>query len=165
MSKSSKKPPPPPAIMTAYKVSTPDDFLLETLARIRTSDLEETLLILPFTSVCDLLTSLPPLLSRGHQTELLCKVVVFLLKIYHGPIVGNQTLLPIIVKLKKLMFTTVNDVRDMVGYNLQGLRYLQRDLEAREGVQLFRDATLQRKDREKKRKKRDRNLKRAIMTL
>nr|CAD7260148.1 unnamed protein product [Timema shepardi] len=165
MSKSSKKPPPPPAIMTAYKVSTPDDFLLETLARIRTSDLEETLLILPFTSVCDLLNSLLPLLSRGYQTEMLCKVVVFLLKIHHGPIVGNQTLLPVISKLKKLMFTTVNNVRDMVGYNMQGLRYLQRDLEAREGVQLFRDATLQRKDREKKRKKRERNLKRAIMTL
>nr|CAD7392861.1 unnamed protein product [Timema cristinae] len=165
MSKSSKKPPPPPAIMTAYKVSTPEDFLLETLARIRTSDLEETLLILPFTSVCDLLTSLLPLLSRGYQTEMLCKVVVFLLKIHHGPIVGNQTLLPVISKLKKLMFTTVNNVRDMVGYNLQGLRYLQRDLEAREGVQLFRDATLQRKEREKKRKKRERNLKRAIMTL
>jgi len=29
----------------------------------------------------------------------------------------------------------------MVGYNLHGLQFLQRELEAREGVQLFMDAT------------------------
>lgn len=43
--------------------------------------------------------------------------------------------------------------------------FFQREIEARDGVQLFRDATIERKDREKKKRKKQQAIKRAILTL
>jgi len=53
----------------------------------------------------------------------------------------------------------------MVGYNLHGLQFLQRELEAREGVQLFMDATLERKKRDQQKRKKERAARRAFMKL
>jgi U3 small nucleolar RNA-associated protein 12 len=53
----------------------------------------------------------------------------------------------------------------MVGYNLHGLKFLQRELEAREGVQLFTDATLEKRKKDQEKRKKDRVAKRAIMML
>ncbi|XP_069680320.1 WD repeat-containing protein 3 [Periplaneta americana] len=163
-----KKPPPPPqppALMVAYQASTPEDFLIEILQRIRSSDLEEALLLLPFTSVCELLGQLPALLDRGHQTELVCRTMIFLFRVHHSPIVNNQALLPIVGKLQQLAINRVTQLRDMVGYNLHGLQFLQRELEAKEGIQLFRDATLEKKNKDRQKKKKERVAKRALMML
>ncbi|KAG5891080.1 hypothetical protein JTB14_028283 [Gonioctena quinquepunctata] len=155
--------PVPPPLMLAFNCSTPDDFLLETIKRIRSSDLEESLLILPFSCVCQVLQMLPSLMARD-QTELICKVSMFLLKLHHAPIVANQALLGTLEKLQKLEAERVQELRDLVGYNFYGMQFLQKEIEAAEGVQLFRDATKERSKGEKKRKQRER-LKRAILTL
>jgi U3 small nucleolar RNA-associated protein 12 len=55
--------------------------------------------------------------------------------------------------------------QDMVGYNLNGLQFLQRELEAREGVRLFTDATIEKRKRDQQKRKRDRGTKRAVMIL
>lgn len=52
----------------------------------------------------------------------------------------------------------------MVGYNLYGMQVLQRDVEATEGVQLFRDATIRKKKADQKRKHRER-VKRSILMM
>ncbi|KAJ9598232.1 hypothetical protein L9F63_011053 [Diploptera punctata] len=155
----------PPALMTAYQASTPDDFLVEILSRIQSSDLEEALLLLPFTSVCELLNQLPSLIKKGYQTELVCRTMIFLFRVHHGPIVNNQSLLSIVGQLKKLAFSKVNELRDLVGYNLHGLQFLQRELEAREGIQLFRDVTLEKRKKDKNKRNKERATKRAIMML
>ncbi|XP_067008670.2 WD repeat-containing protein 3 [Anabrus simplex] len=164
--KNQKVPPPPaPAIMQAYQATTPEDYLLEVLSRIRSSDLEEALLILPFTTVCELLTMLPSLLKRGSHTEIVTRVMMFLVRIHHGPIVSNQALLPVITKLHKVALRKVNDLRDIVGYNLHGLKFLQHELEVKEGVQLFREATLQKRDRDRRKKRKAQVAKSAIIML
>ncbi|XP_066151518.1 WD repeat-containing protein 3 [Euwallacea fornicatus] len=156
--------PAPPLLMQAFNVTTPDDFLLETIKRIRPSDLEEGLLLLPFNSVCEILTTLPRLIQRGDCTELGCKVAMFLLKLHHAPIVANHLLLPTMEKLETVIRTKVGELRDLTGYNYFGMQFLQRQIENTEGVQLFRDATIEKKKGEKKRRKREK-LKRSILVL
>lgn len=125
---------------------------------------------------------LPNLINRGDCTELGCKVAMFLLRLHHAPIVANQLLMPTLEKLDKFMKRQVGELRvswalivpkqkstdkfsqDLIGYNYFGMQFLQRQIENAEGVQLFRDATVERKKGEKKRKKRE-NLKRSIMVL
>lgn len=153
-----------PLLMQAFSASTPEDFVLETIKRIRPSDMEEALLILPFTTVCELIQYLPNLMNRGDYVELVGKVVMFLLKVHHAPIIANHTLLTTLKSLQKVCCVKAEELRDMVGYNYYGLQFLQRELEAREGVTLFRDASRQRKKGEKKRKQREK-LKRSIMVL
>lgn len=54
--------------------------------------------------------------------------------------------------------------KDIVGYNLHGLQYIQREIENSEGVLLFRDATKTKNTRTKKIRQREK-AKRAFLTL
>lgn len=73
--------------------------------------MEEALLLLPFPSVCEIITILPPLVSRGDSTELVSKLFLFLLRIHHASIVANHTLLPTLVQLQKLSSVKVEELR------------------------------------------------------
>lgn len=75
------------------------------------SDLEEVLLLLPFSSVCEMLEMFPALFKQGKSIELIISVFMFLIKIHHGPIVSNRNLLPTIRKVKKLAFKQLNALR------------------------------------------------------
>ncbi|EDW68134.1 WD repeat-containing protein 3 [Drosophila virilis] len=140
-------------LMLALQVKNPIDFLVTTLIRIRTSDMEEALLLLPFSIVCELLERLPALITqRPDEVELLCRVTVFLFKVHMKPIAAAKSMKPLLIKLLGLLKHDVQQLRDTMGYNLHALALLQTDVEQREGVQLFRDATLARRQQEKKRR-------------
>lgn len=156
--------PVPPPLMLAFNASTVEDYFVETIKRIRSSDLEEALLILPFSAVSELLQIIPPLVDRGDNTELLCKVSLFLLKLHHAPIVTNEVLLPTMQKMQKIGMSKVQELRDLVGYNFYAMQFMQKEMENAEGIQLFRDATLEKSKKNASRKKREK-MKRAIITL
>lgn len=140
-------------LMQALQVKNPTDFLVSTLMRIRASDLEEALLLLPFSIVCEVLERLPTLLTqRPDQLELLCRVTIFLFKVHMKPISAAKTLKPLLVKLLSMLKRDVGQLRDILGWNLHGLALLQTEVEQREGIQLFREATQARKKRDKKRR-------------
>lgn len=145
-----------PLLMRAYNCTTTVDLIMAVLAQIKPNDLEESLLLLPFTSVCELLKSLPEIITkRTDQTELLCKVITFLFRLHRKPIIGNQTLLPFIQQMIVDLEDTVTEQRDIVGKNLFALKMIQHDVEQDElenGAELFYDAS-------KKKKKRDQQMK------
>lgn len=143
-------------IMLAYNAATPDEYLISVLSRIRASDLEESLLILPFSSVVVILTKFADIIDqRKDQTELLSKIIFFLFRIHQKPIVSNQTILPIIRTLTSKLNSVLSEFRDMVGENYYGLRFLQKEFEIENGVELFSDAAKAVKLKEKKQKKRE----------
>uniref|UniRef100_A0A8D8K872 WD repeat-containing protein 3 n=2 Tax=Culex pipiens TaxID=7175 RepID=A0A8D8K872_CULPI len=146
-----------PPLMFAYEATNTDDFLLSVLTRIRASDLEEALLLLPFSTVCELLERIPKLTAtRQDQTEIICKVVLFLFRIHQKPIVANQTLLPVIQDLTGKLQRAVHELRDMIGVNHHGMQMLQREAEANQGgVDLFRDATKSRRLKNQRRKRKE----------
>jgi U3 small nucleolar RNA-associated protein 12 len=144
-----------PPLMAFYEASNTDDFLLGVLSKVKTSDLEEALLLLPFSVVCEILEKLPRLASnRLDQTELICKVTLFLFRIHHKPIVTNQILLPSIQKLIQVMEGSLVELRDMIGSNVHSMGLLQRRIEDQDKVELFKDATRARKMKDKRNKKR-----------
>uniref|UniRef100_A0A182J8U8 Small-subunit processome Utp12 domain-containing protein n=1 Tax=Anopheles atroparvus TaxID=41427 RepID=A0A182J8U8_ANOAO len=147
-----------PPLMFAYSVTNTDEFLLTVLARVRASDLEESLLLLPFSAVCELLERIPQLTTtRKDQTELICKVVLFLFRVHQKPIVNNQVLLPVIQKIIRTLQEAIGELRDMIGTNFHASQMLQRELEENDGCVLFRDATKLRSQRDRRRKKREAN--------
>ncbi|XP_017013412.2 WD repeat-containing protein 3 [Drosophila takahashii] len=140
-------------LMQALQVKNPQDFLVSTFMRIRASDLEEALLLLPFSTVCEVLERLPTLLTqRPDQLELLCRVTIFLFKVHMKPISAAKNMKPLLVRLLAMLKRDVGQLRDVLGWNLHGLALLQTEVEQRDGVQLFREATQARKKREKKRR-------------
>lgn len=152
--KHAEKGEPIPLLMRAHNATTPIDLIICVLSRIKSSDLEESLLLLPFTSVCDLLKAFPDVIkSRTDQTELLCKVITFLFRIHRKPIIGNQTLLPIIQQMVIDLEDTINTQRDTIGKNLFSLKMIQHDIEQNDlenGAELFRDALKSKKKRDQK---------------
>lgn len=147
---------PPPAqhpMFIAYKVSSPARFMLEMLKKVRSSELEESLLVLPFSYVIDMLKVLEVFIDSGWEIELSCRCLFFLLRVHHGQITSNQVLLPVINRLRLKTVEKVNKLRDEIGFNLAGLSFLKRAIEDSESVQFFVDASGRFKEKKKKEKK------------
>ncbi|XP_034938311.1 WD repeat-containing protein 3 [Chelonus insularis] len=158
-------PPPLPLLMQALNVQTTEDYLLETFKRVRASDMEETLSLLPYSAACEILNYLPQLLRAGYHSELLSRISLHLISAHHGPIVANAKLIPILEEIRDLTLQKMTELRDTMGRNLYGMIFIQHELEEKEEVQLFRNATLSRRRTNKKRKNKERALKRAILAL
>lgn len=162
---STDKAPPLPLLMQAYDCTSTEDFLLETFKRVRASELEETLLLLPYSAACDILQRLPNLLKNDYHAELLARLALCLVQAHHGPIVANQNLLPTLEIVKKLAVERISSLRDTVGLNLHGMMYVQRVLEEREGIKFFRDASKNVQHKRKIKRNKEKAIKRAIMNL
>ncbi|KYM96065.1 PREDICTED: WD repeat-containing protein 3 [Cyphomyrmex costatus] len=162
---STDKAPSLPLLMQAYNCTNTEDFLLEIFKRIRASELEETLLLLPFSTACDILQRLPNLLKNNYHTELFARLALCLVQAHHGPIVANQNLLPTLEIVKKLAVEKISALRDTIGFNLHGMMYLQRILEEQEGIKFFRDVTKNVEHKKKIRRNKEKAIKRAIMNL
>ncbi|XP_045442943.1 WD repeat-containing protein 3 isoform X3 [Pipistrellus kuhlii] len=148
-------------ILMAYGNISPSAYVLEIFKGIKSSELEESLLVLPFSYVPDILKLFNEFIQLGSDVELLCRCLLFLLRIHFGQITSNQMLVPVIEKLKETTISKVSQVRDVIGFNLAGLNFLKRECEAKSEVMFFADATSHLEEKKRKRKKREK----LILTL
>ncbi|CAL9690674.1 unnamed protein product [Knipowitschia caucasica] len=160
---SSKKlpPPAPNMILVAFGNISPAQYVLEVLRKVRSSELEISLLVLPFPYVPDLLKLFNTYIGQGQEVELVCRCLFFLLKVHFGRISSNQMLLSDIDELRKNTLSKVQEIRDTMGFNLAALQFLQREMESKEDVLFFADATGRLEGKKKRRRKRER----AILTI
>ncbi|XP_064627988.1 WD repeat-containing protein 3-like [Lineus longissimus] len=156
-----KELPPPPLhmMLVAFRASTPKEYVMNVLKRVKSSELEESLLVLPFSYVIDLLALLDDFLASHWETELCCRCLFFLLRIHHGQITSNQTLMPVLERLQSQTSNRVHEIRERIGFNMAGLHFLKKQVEAKEEVMLFADATGNFKAKKKKEKKK------ALLTI
>ncbi|XP_053561745.1 WD repeat-containing protein 3 [Bombina bombina] len=145
-------------ILQAYGNMTPSEYVLDVFKKVKSSELEESLLVLPFSYVPDVLTLFRDFIRFGHDVELICRCLLFLLRIHFGQITSNQMLLGVIEDLKNCSISQVSEVRDVMGVNMAGLQFLKREIEAKEEVLFFSDATQKFAERKRKRKKNEKLL-------
>ncbi|KAL7881715.1 hypothetical protein AOLI_G00085630 [Acnodon oligacanthus] len=148
-----KELPPPPTnpILMAYGNISPSRYVLEVIKKVRSSELEVSLLVLPFPYIPDLLSLFNTYIQQGLEVELVCRCLFFLLRIHFGQITGNHMLLSVIDELRTNTISKVREIRDVLGFNSAGLQFLQREIESKEDVMFFADAVG--RFEEKKRKK------------
>lgn len=150
-------------LMMVHGVDNSLDLLLAVLKNIRASDLEESLLLLPFTAVCEIIPRIYQLAeTRRDQTEMVCKIVLFLFRVHQKPIVNNAVMYTDIRKMIERLRAVLVEYRDTVGRNMHALQIVRRQIEANDGVDLFRDATKKKKTKDA-RKKQKYNLKRRMV--
>ncbi|XP_042303659.1 WD repeat-containing protein 3 [Sceloporus undulatus] len=140
-------------VLQAFGNISPSAYVLEVLKKVKSSELEESLLVLPFSYVPDLLVLFNEYLQLGSEIELLCRALLFLLRIHFGQITSNQLLVKVMENLKKTTKSQVSEVRDTLGFNMVALQVLKREIEAKDEVTFFADATAQFEERKRKRKK------------
>uniref|UniRef100_A0A8C1TNB7 WD repeat domain 3 n=1 Tax=Cyprinus carpio TaxID=7962 RepID=A0A8C1TNB7_CYPCA len=125
------------------------------------SELEVSLLVLPFPYVPDLLKLFNGYVQQGLEVELVCRCLFFLLRVHFGQISSNQMLLSVIDELRTNTISKVREIRDVLGFNSAGLQFLQREIESKEDVMFFADATDRFEEKKRKRRKRER----AVLTV
>uniref|UniRef100_A0A3Q3AYF8 WD repeat-containing protein 3 n=1 Tax=Kryptolebias marmoratus TaxID=37003 RepID=A0A3Q3AYF8_KRYMA len=131
------------------------------LCLLTTSELEVSLLVLPFPYVPELLKLFNSYIQQGLEVELVCRCLFFLLKIHFGQITSNQMLLSVIDELRTNTLSRVCQIRDVMGFNGAALQFLQREIENKEDVMFFADASGRLEEKKKKRRKRER----AVLTI
>ncbi|KAM9344035.1 WD repeat-containing protein 3 [Pholidichthys leucotaenia] len=154
-------PPKPNPILVAFGNVSPSRYVLDVIKKVRSSELEVSLLVLPFPYIPELLKLFSSYVQQGLEVELVCRCLFFLLKIHFGQISSNQMLLSVIDELRTNTLSKVREIRDVLGFNSAALQFLQREIESKEEVMFFADAT----GRLEKKKKRRRKRERAVLTI
>ena len=88
-----------------------------------------------------------------------------MLEIHHGPLTGSRAMEEVLTRLQTTVKREVNNLKDITGTNLAGLRFLSDRIEEKKGVEMFTDTTTRQRERNKKKKKKERQLQRAVMSL
>uniref|UniRef100_A0A3P8TLE5 WD repeat-containing protein 3 n=1 Tax=Amphiprion percula TaxID=161767 RepID=A0A3P8TLE5_AMPPE len=148
-------------VVTESPSPQPSRYVLDVIKKVRSSELEVSLLVLPFPYIPELLQLFSSYIQQGLEVELVCRCLFFLLKIHFGQISSNQMLLSVIDELRTNTLSKVREIRDVMGFNSAALQFLQREIESKEDVMFFADATGKLEEKKKKRRKRER----AILTI
>lgn len=150
-----KKPPKslaPNPVLSAFKTDDPYRYIYIILTRIKPSEIQETILSLPFNYVSDLLIILTSHLEKGWDREMILKYICFIIRTHFGQISSTPRLIPTIDKLRSLMKPKLMETKDLFGFNQSAFQFLQSEIESREEIRLFYETF--NKKREKSRNKR-----------
>jgi U3 small nucleolar RNA-associated protein 12 len=142
--------PQPHVLFALHKTRCPDRYMLEVLRTIKSAELEECMLCLPFDYVVQLLPILNTLLERNWEIELLCRTAGFLVRLHIGQIIANHSLAAEVRRLRDLSTAKVTALRDLSGYNLAAVNHAQSKVAAESELTLFQKAFNDRKDKRKK---------------
>ncbi|XP_065648655.1 WD repeat-containing protein 3 isoform X2 [Hydra vulgaris] len=139
----------PHPILKAFGENNPKKYVLSVLKKVKRSELDESLLVLPFTYVVDLLELINYWLQKNWEVELCTRCLTYLLKIHHNQITTSHLLLTTVESLKENTSRSVRRLKDEVGFNRAGLRFLLNQIELKKNITFFEDAI----DKSKKKKK------------
>ncbi|KAI9207367.1 WD40-repeat-containing domain protein [Polychytrium aggregatum] len=118
---------------------TPEGYVLKMIERIRLSDLNEALLVLPFGKVVSLLKVVLFWIEKRWNKLLSSRILFFLLNVHHSQLVTTRTLRPTLIRLRKEIHNSLQEHRDIIGFNLAGLRYLRTQWEAEHSTEFYDD--------------------------
>lgn len=135
-------PPETNPILTFEKLSA-EAYVLRTVERVRASDLEDALLVLPFSRVLSLLAYIDHWARYEWSTPLTCRVLFFLLKTHQNQLVATRTMRGRLSSIRKHLRAGVAAQRDQIGYNLAALSSLRADWEAKSTAEFFDEKAIQ----------------------
>ena len=136
-----------------YRTECPHRFMLEIISRIKSNELEETLLELPFSYTRQLLSILSELLERKWEVELVCRCICFIIRINFGQITSTPSLTALMDKIRVQIKQETSDLCDLFGVNIAGLQHYQSVLESREDATLFAESLRENRSRKQKKHK------------
>lgn len=161
--------PPLPLLMTVYPdVANAEEYMAAALGRVKSSELEETLLVLPLDVVVSLLEVIETLLTKGLCCEMVCRTFFFLVEIHFGPLSSSASPMhtkQLLKNIRDLADKRLTELKDTVGFNLAALRYLQHQQEEREKTSALVEAVTKLKDKKRRKKQKQRAVQTAIMSL
>ena len=144
-----------------YGAKNHKEFMLKILSGIKASELEQSLMLLPVSYVHQMIPAISQVLENYPlATELAIRCLHGLMK-FHLPSLSlaEKQGLKIVGDLAE---KRCKELRDTIGFNLAGLRFLNDRKVERDQIEEFREMI---GDRKRRKRKKDKALKRAMLTL
>ncbi|EPY49303.1 U3 snoRNA associted protein Dip2 [Schizosaccharomyces cryophilus OY26] len=104
-----------------------EEYVLNTFKKVRTSHLDDALLVLPFDQVLTLFRFVDIWASRKWSIPLISRIIFFLLKTYHRQLTATIKMRPLLNNIRNSLRGSLVEDRSLVGYNLAGLTYLKHE--------------------------------------
>ncbi|KAI9143590.1 WD40-repeat-containing domain protein [Paraphysoderma sedebokerense] len=123
-------PPKNPMLVALGNISI-EEYVFGVVERIKSTELEQALLVIPFSRVVTLLNFLNKWAKMGWNIPLTCRILFYLLKVHHNQIVSNRIMRPVLVSLQMSLREVLTKNKDTIGYNLAAMKYIKREHEAR----------------------------------
>ncbi|KAG0668478.1 beta transducin [Maudiozyma exigua] len=146
------------AILLAIK-KTPVEYIMDTLVRIKPSQMEDALLVFPFSYTLKFLQFIDIALADSKLSSsylpLICKNLFFVIRYNQKELVAqkNETLKLQITRVKNQLRKKLQANEDDLGFNVQGLKFVKQQWNLRHNFE-FVDEYEQKKEEEKGKKKR-----------
>ncbi|PIM99651.1 WD40-repeat-containing subunit of the 18S rRNA processing complex [Handroanthus impetiginosus] len=118
---------------------SPSDYVLRAVSSVRTNDLEQALLALPFSDSLRILSYLKDWVALPDKVELVCRVATVLLQLHHNQLTSTVSARPVLSLLKDILHARVKECKDTLGFNLAAMDHLKQLMAAKSDAP-FRDA-------------------------
>ena len=117
-------PPPRNPMFLAHNNISAESYVLTVITRIPAAALQDALLVLPFSQVSALFTFLAIWAEKGWNLPLTCRVLFFMLKTHHKPIVASKDLRALLEGVRGSLRKALTEQKDLMGFNLAALRVI-----------------------------------------
>jgi U3 small nucleolar RNA-associated protein 12 len=128
-------------------------YVLNILQKIPASQLQDALLVLPFSILPSLFAFISIWIQRQWDITLVCRVLFFMLKTHQRQIVASRELKGVLEGMRRELRRSLGEVKDLIGFNQAAVRLVEDRVRER-GVARIEDVDKVEGDREEGTKKR-----------
>ena len=104
-------------------------YVLDVFQRVPPASLQDALLVLSFSQLPALFCFLALWAREGRNVPLICRVLYFMLKTHQRQIVNGRVMRPMLGEVRDELRRTLRRLKSELGFNLAGLRVLERRVE------------------------------------
>ncbi|EFA80214.1 WD40 repeat-containing protein [Heterostelium album PN500] len=119
---------------------SPSDYLWNKVFKVRASDLEEALVVLPYSTLKPLFTYFSEWLNAGKSVELISKCLFFLVQTHQNQLSTEMEMVPLLQAINERLKQRVQKEKDAIGFNRSAMTYLRREVELEKSYAFFEDA-------------------------
>ncbi|XP_020577298.1 WD repeat-containing protein 3 [Phalaenopsis equestris] len=104
---------------------SPSDYVLHSISNVHTSDLEQTLLSLPYSDALVLMSYLKNWVQNSDKVALVCRITTVLLQTHHNQLTTTPAARSMLAVLKDILHSRVKEFKDTIGFNIAAMEHLK----------------------------------------
>ncbi|KAF3103832.1 hypothetical protein TWF569_007390 [Orbilia oligospora] len=112
-------------IFRAFNDISAEQYVLDTVTKVKASHLQDALLVLPFDKVIDFFRILEIWAKKEWNMPLTCRILFFLLKTHHESVVASKKTRTLLEGIRNALKEGLRRQKDEMGFNLAGVRYIK----------------------------------------
>jgi len=113
---------------------SPSDYVLRAVSRVRSSELEQAILLIPFLDALRLLQLLCSWLKKDGNTELLSRVAILICRVHLQQLMATPSARAILIDLQKALHSNLNNLKDIWGFNVAAMDQLKRNIDKKRSL-------------------------------